>query len=405
MRNFKIMTTLKRLSKARLAAQTSPLTRAINGRTTESRAAVLLGVGLCLLLPLRLFAQPVNTNASPEAVKLLAFLIQIQGHYTLTAQHNYAASGSKNTDLTKAIVGKAPLIWGSDFSFCYKGSAPEKFQHCGPINLTAYGEPLYFVEATPEVARQRLVDTAIRLHNEGYIITLMWHAAPPGSDDYCDGTNIWTWGNRPSKEEWNQITTDGTPMNLAWQEQVDVIAGYLQQLRDAKVPVLWRPYHEMNGVWFWWCDKPGDDGFKKLWIMMYNRFVKVHHLDNLIWVWDANAPRTRPGDEAYAYEGFWPGSEYVDVLAADVYRQDWKQSHHDDLVKLAHGKPIALGEVGDPPTVETLDQQPRWTWFMPWFLPSHNPEALRAIFADKRVLSKDDVTIDGDGTCHIHARQ
>jgi hypothetical protein len=30
--------------------------------------------------------------------------------------------------------------------------------------------------------------------------------------------------NRPSQEEWNQITTDGTPTNLAWQQQVDGIA-------------------------------------------------------------------------------------------------------------------------------------------------------------------------------------
>lgn len=34
--------------------------------------------------------------------------------------------------------------------------------------------------------------------------------------------------------------------------QVDTIARYLNKLKDAKVPVLWRPYHEMNGDWFWW---------------------------------------------------------------------------------------------------------------------------------------------------------
>lgn len=354
-----------------------------------------------MFLPTRQLAQPVNRNASPEAVKLLAFLTEIQGHHTLTAQHNFASSGSKYTDLVKAITGKAPMIWGSDFSFCYKGNAPEKFQHCGPINLTAPGEPLYFVEATPEVARARLVQAAIKLHQEGHIITLMWHAAPPGVGDYCDGTAIWTWGNRPSPEDWDRITTEGTPLNLAWKKQADLIAGYLKQLRDAHVPVLWRPYHEMNGVWFWWCDKKGESGFKKLWIMMYDYFVNYHKLNNLIWVWDTNAPRNIPGDEAFAYVDFWPGSEYVDILAADVYRRDWKQSHYDDLLKLANGKPIALGEVGDPPTSEILDHQPRWTWFMPWFLQTRNPEALKAIFADKRVLSKDDVSIDGEGNYRV----
>lgn len=87
----------------------------------------------------------------------------------------------------------------------------------------------------------------------------------------------------------------------------------------------------MNGVWFWWCNKPGENGFKKLWIMTYNYFTKVHKLNNLLWVWNTNAPRDKKGDEAGPYADFYPGPEYVDVLAADVYHRDYKQSHHDDL--------------------------------------------------------------------------
>ncbi|MGA2693442.1 MAG: glycosyl hydrolase [Opitutaceae bacterium] len=369
----------------------------------KSRPILPLALALCLLAPTSQLANPANPNATPEAQKLLAFLVEIGGHYTIAAQHNFASSGSKYTDLTKAITGKAPLLWGSDFSFAYVGAEPQKFQHCGPLNLTPLPDPLYYVEATPEVVRQRIVDSAIRLHKEGYLITLMWHAAPPGADDYCDGNQIWTWERRPNQQQWDELTTDGTPMNLAWQKQVDRIAGYLGQLRDAKVPVLWRPYHEMNGKWFWWCDKKGADGFKKLWIMMYDRFVNLHKLDNLIWVWDTNAPRATPGDEAGAYEDFYPGAQYVDVLAADVYHKDWKQSHHDDLLRLAAGKPIALGEVGEPPSSELLDHQPQWTWFMPWFLQARDPDALRRIFADKRVLTKDDVTIDAEGNIRIKA--
>jgi mannan endo-1,4-beta-mannosidase len=350
-------------------------------------------------------AKPVNPNASPEATKLLAFLSDISGQYTLTAQHNYANSGSKNTDLTKAITGSTPLIWGSDFSFAYAGPAPEKFQHCGPLNLTAWGEPLYTLNTTPEIVRQRLVETAIRMHRAGHIVTLMWHAAPPSVGGHvCDGDQIWTWDRRPSADTWREITTDGTPLNLAWQAQVDRIAGYLAQLRDAHVPVLWRPYHEMNGKWFWWCDKPGDNGYKRLWVMLYDRFVNHHHLDNLIWVWNTNAPRTKKGDEAGAYADFYPGAEYVDVLAADVYHRDWKQSHHDDLLQLAKGKPIALGEVGDTPSPQLLTAQPRWTWFMPWFLQVWDPEALRRIYADPRVLTKEDVTVGADGSYLVKPR-
>jgi hypothetical protein len=40
---------------------------------------------------------------------------------------------------------------------------------------------------------------------------------------------------------------------------------------------------------------------------------------------------------------------------------------------------------------------------MPWFLQSRNPEALKKIYADKRVLTKDDVTIDSKGNIRINA--
>ena len=63
---------------------------------------------------------------------------------------------------------------------------------------------------------------------------------------------------------------------------------------------------------------------------MYDRFVNYHKLNNLIWIWNANAPRDWKDDEAYEYHLFYPGPEFVDILAADIYKGDYKQSHHDD---------------------------------------------------------------------------
>ena len=211
---------------------------------------LLLALASMGVFPAHVSADPVNPHATPEARKLLAFLTESQGHYILTGQHNFATAGSKYTNIVQAITGKSPLIWGSDFSFAYSGTEPQKFQHCGPINLTHSMEPLYYVDVKPAEARQRMVDTAIKEYRAGHIVTLMWHAPPPGYGDTCDGKLIWAMDKRPSKADWDQLTTDGTPSNKAWREQVDVMAGYLGQLRDALVPVLWRPYHEMNGVWF-----------------------------------------------------------------------------------------------------------------------------------------------------------
>jgi mannan endo-1,4-beta-mannosidase len=359
----------------------------------------------------------VNPEASPEARKLLDFLYEVQGKHILSGQHNFISTGSKYTDLVKERTGKYPLVWGSDFSFCYEGGEPIRFLHSGPLNLSDPGDitsyealqslEVDFTGVSPNHARQELVDTAIARYREGFIITLMWHACPPGFGDCCDGDEIWAMERRPTKLQWKELTTEGTVMNNAWRVQADAVAFFLKQLKDAGVPVLWRPYHEMNGVWFWWCDQRGEDGFKKLWVMMYDYYVNHHKLNNLLWVWNPNAPRDIPGDEAYGYEEFWPGSEYVDVLAADIYRDDWDQTHYDDLRRLAGGKPVAIGVAVPPPSLEVLENQPEWAWFMPWgnlVLWGNGIDLFRELFGNGKVLAKEDVIFE-DGSYRVNRKE
>jgi mannan endo-1,4-beta-mannosidase len=229
----------------------------------------------------------------------------------------------------------------------------------------------------------------------------MWHCCFPTEGDECEGQDIWAMENRPSPGTWKELVTEGTELNMQWKKQADNIAGYLKQLQEAKIPVLWRPYHEMNGVWFWWCNHPGEDGFAALWRMMFKYFTNYHKLNNLIWVWNTNAPRDIPGDEAFNYELFYPGDDYVDVLAADVYRNDYKQSHHNDLLKLAKGKPIAFGEVGGLPDPTIFDSQPEWEWFMSWGILvkwSNTEDAIKNLYNSPRVLTLDEIKMDSDGT-------
>ena len=301
---------------------------------------------------------PVNSRASNEARALLGFLYEIKGQYTLSGQHNYINTGSKYMEMVRDITGKSPVVWGSDFSFCVEGENFARFQHCGPLNLSDPSDSAYFLDLSPDDAREMMVKEIINKYAEGHIITLMWHGCFPTEGDCCNGKNIWAMENRPSDSIWGELCTDNSPLNIQWKEQMDDIAYYLNQLQNENIPVLWRPWHEMNGVWFWWCNHPGDDGFKKLWIMTYDYLTRHHQLNNLLWVWNTNAPRDIPGDEAFDYDLFFPGHEYVDILAADVYRNDYKQSHHDDLIQLAGNKTIALGEVGGLPDPEILSEQP-----------------------------------------------
>jgi mannan endo-1,4-beta-mannosidase len=307
---------------------------------------------------------PVNKNASPEAKKLLSYLYSISGKQVLAGQHNYN-NDDRFSDSAFAFAGKHPAVWGSDF--IWNGT-----QDNG----------------------QSIVDAAIKKSKEGYLITLMWHQGRP-TDDAPFGWKESIQG-KLTDAQWKELITPGTILYKRWLAQIDVVAGYLKQLQDAHVPVLWRPYHEMNGVWFWWGNKKGKDGIAKLWQLMYDRYTNYHHLNNLIWVWGANGPRDIPGDEAYSYKDFYPGHNYVDVLGADVYHADYEQRDYNELLQLAQGRPIALTEVGSLPSDDVLKAQPKWCWFLEWtswLWTDNTKQRVREVYLSDKTLTHDDVKI------------
>lgn len=152
-------------------------------------------------------------------------------------------------------------------------------------------------------------------------------------------------------------TVEGTWENKVFTEDLKNAAAYLKLLRDADIPVLWRPFHEAAGGWFWW----GKDAasFKSLWIAMFNYF-KTEELDNLIWVW------TTEGNDA----DWYPGDQYVDIVGRDVYNKETADcvSEYTSIAENYGNKIVSLSECG---TVGLISEQwasgARWSWFMPWY--------------------------------------
>lgn len=152
-------------------------------------------------------------------------------------------------------------------------------------------------------------------------------------------------------------TVEGTWENKVFTEDLKNAAAYLKLLRDADIPVLWRPFHEAAGGWFWW----GKDAasFKSLWIAMFNYF-KTEGLDNLIWVW------TTEGNDS----DWYPGDQYVDIVGRDVYNKETADcvSEYTSIAGNYGNKIVSLSECG---TVGLISEQwasgARWSWFMPWY--------------------------------------
>lgn len=145
---------------------------------------------------------------------------------------------------------------------------------------------------------------------------------------------------------------------------MEKIAGYLKLLRDALVPVIWRPLHEAAGGWFWWGKN--SESFKRLWIQMFDYF-KDQGLNNLILVWTAET-----GDSYW-----YPRDEYVDVVGRDLYGKNAVEcaSKFKTVTSDYGSKMVALSECGT--YIDTLnklgllseqwDAGARWLWFMPWY--------------------------------------
>ena len=317
--------------------------------------------------------KPVTPKASPEAQALLNFVYRISGQYTLTGQHNYPNIKNRNSLFAASYIGKTPVVFSTDWGFAKEG------------DKDSYR------------ARPNIVEEIKRQHRLGSIITICWHAVPPTANEPIS-FGMQGGGNAPDSlasvqgqimdQQFKDVLTPGTKLYKHWCVQVDSIAFYLKKLQDAHIPVLWRPYHEMNGNWFWWGGRTGEFSTAALYRQLYNRLTNYHKLNNLIWIWSVD----RPVKPEMNFTYYFPGIEFLDILSLDVYRKDFNQSYYDSLIVLSKGKPLVLAEVGNPPTLEILKNQPKWAFYVIWAgmvrntMKKHHWELVN----DTRILSLED---------------
>jgi len=312
---------------------------------------------------------PVNPNATPEARALLKKLCAVSGKGILSGQHNYPNHRAADTDRVFAATGKYPAIWGSDFGFL-DGEDKDSIVH-----------------------RDLMIEEAKKQAAAGSIIYLCWHMLRPTEDEPGkageNGAPSASWRGsvqaRLTDEQWQELITPDTPLHQRWEKYMDTAAEFLKQLQDAHIPVLWRPMHENNGTFFWWGGRPGQYGTAQLYREVYYRMVNVHHLNNLIWVWNQNGPA--PFGE---FHQFFPGQAFCDVVSYDNYRT-LDDRYYWEILDLANGKPIALGEVGTPPSPEVLLAQPKWAFFMDWAGGVERlTDRLKAAYGSPWVISRGD---------------
>ena len=92
---------------------------------------------------------------------------------------------------------------------------------------------------------------AINHWKKGGLVTISWHADNP----FTDGYNV-KWNSVSHKDSINVKcllkTAPASKEKSNYRNELNKVADALKQLKQAGVTVLWRPFHEVNGNWFWW---------------------------------------------------------------------------------------------------------------------------------------------------------
>lgn len=280
----------------------------------------------------------VNPNATKEAKALLQYLSDCAGNCLLTGQHTQT-NPMEEREYIHEVTGYYPKVVG--------------------FELLSYSPNIDYTNSSKECLtevyeNQNTMKTALELAKRGdIIITICFHwFSPIGGTDksfYTEHTDF----------DPEQILVEGTKEREAFYSDLEVIAKELNVFLKAGIPVLWRPFHEVEGTWFWWGSKGGAVA-AQLYRMMYRFFVEEKQLHNLLWVWSS------PTKESY------PGDEWVDVVGWDIYlpekeKTDYKKQYEELIANTSSNKVAALTEVGYNPDIDMIEKsRVPWAYYMTW---------------------------------------
>ena len=172
------------------------------------------------------------------------------------------------------------------------------------------------------------------VYNMGGINTVSWHVSNPKT-----GKDAW---DKDNKDIAKLILPGGEKhkMYLSWLDKIAEYLGSIKGKDNKQVPILFRPYHELTGNWFWWGKgNCSPDDFKLLWKMSYDYISKEKGIHNLIWVYN-----TADFNSKEEFLESYPGDDYADMVSFDTYELD-NPVYNNNFVKDAQKQFKIMDEV------------------------------------------------------------
>ena len=182
-----------------------------------------------------------------------------------------------------------------------------------------------------------------RAYKQKGIITISWHPDNPVSKGSA-------WDTSTAVSE----ILKGGSLHEEYKEWLLKLATFLKELKNGSgntIPVVFRPFHEMNGDWFWWGEGHcTPEEYIRLWRESFEILTKEYQVHNVLYAYSPNTLE-KPED----YLKYYPGDDYVDILGIDIYQhgnsEEFIEALKKDLVLLKKigtdkNKPYALTESG-----------------------------------------------------------
>jgi mannan endo-1,4-beta-mannosidase len=236
----------------------------------------------------------IDANATRETKALYRNLHKLSKKHTLfghqhATEYGHGWSGEEDRSDVKSVTGSHPAVIGVDFSG-FSGRAPSAIQR------------------NNELLRKNVVDT----YNRGGVTTVAWHFSNPVSGG---GFN---WRDSVSLPAVRYIIPGGEAHGQ-YKEILQGIGEWAHSIKGADgtlAPVIFRPFHEFDGGWFWW-GKPHAtrEEFISLWQFTVSYLRDSLGVHNFIYAFS-------PDNKFHSEEEFlerYPGDKWVDMVGMDNY--------------------------------------------------------------------------------------
>jgi hypothetical protein len=297
--------------------------------------------------------EPSDKQATTETRELYYNLQRLQGKGILFGHHDDTGYGvgfkyDKNGSDIKAVTGTYPAVYGWDLS---------KIEH----------DSIHDINGLPFTVQRKRVTEA---YERGGINTFCWHM-----DNPVDGKTAWDTARRTVAD-----IKPGSVFYEGYIEYLNRAAKYLATLKGSNgepIPILFRPFHEMTGTWFWWGKNTcTPEEFKSLWRLTIDYLRNRKGLHNLLIVYSAADFKNEQ-----EFMERYPGDDYVDLVGFDYYclkdlhTYEWNLDHRltlTDTIAAKHHKLSAVAETG----YLNIPMDDWWTNLLLPTLRQHNPSYL-----------------------------